>query len=315
MTDVAGGAAAAGGGRRRVPVRRLRRHPRRPQVQVRPHRPPRGHGRRFRALHGRGAGGDGRPRSQRGRVRRHPRPGRPHPAAMGAALRGGGRRPLFPRRAIHPRLPAGCCGARWRRPPRWATGWTWASSPRCTCCARSTAAGGRWSPRTWTTQPTRGYDLEATILADPFLDPMVGYMDELGWDVFSFDHEGGDGQYEFDFAYTDALAMADRMVLFRLLAKHVARTLGCIATFMPKPWSDAFGSGAHINMSLADADIGRQPLRPRAASRAPRGWRPDDRGTPSWPTSSPPACCATPARSPPWSARRSTPTSGCCPAG
>jgi glutamine synthetase len=101
--------------------------------------------------------------------------------------------------------------------------------------------------------PTRGYDLETTILADRFLEPMVGYMNELGWDVYSFDHEGGDGQYEFDFGYTDALKMADRMLIFRLMAKHVARTLGCFASFMPKPFQDSFGSGAHLNVSLADA--------------------------------------------------------------
>ena len=104
--------------------------------------------------------------------------------------------------------------------------------------------------------PTRGYDLEATIQADEFLEPMVNYINALGWDVYSFDHEGGDGQYEFDFGYTNALAMADRMIVFRLMAKHVARTLGCIATFMPKPWSDAFGSGAHLNVSLADPETG-----------------------------------------------------------
>jgi len=40
------------------------------------------------------------------------------------------------------------------------------------------------------------------------------------------------------------------------MAKHVARTLGCIATFMPKPWSDAFGSGAHFNISLAGLESG-----------------------------------------------------------
>ena len=40
------------------------------------------------------------------------------------------------------------------------------------------------------------------MLADAFLEPMVGYINELGWDVYSFDHEGGDGQYEFDFGYT-----------------------------------------------------------------------------------------------------------------
>ena len=41
--------------------------------------------------------------------------------------------------------------------------------------------------------PTRGYDIEATIAADQFLLPMVEYMNELGWNVYSFDHEGGDG--------------------------------------------------------------------------------------------------------------------------
>ncbi|MDH3694410.1 MAG: hypothetical protein OER96_07570, partial [Gammaproteobacteria bacterium] len=105
--------------------------------------------------------------------------------------------------------------------------------------------------------PTRGYDIETTILADSFLAPMVENMNTLGWDVYSFDHEGGDGQYEFDFRYTDVLNMADRMLIFRLMAKHVARNIGCIASFMPKPWSDAFGSGAHMNVSLADKESGK----------------------------------------------------------
>jgi glutamine synthetase len=105
-------------------------------------------------------------------------------------------------------------------------------------------------------KPTDGYDLEATILAEPFLEPMVRYMNQLGWGVYSFDHEGGDGQYEFDFSYTNALAMADRMIVFRLMAKAVARQLGCFASFMPKPWSSAFGSGAHINVSIADSNTG-----------------------------------------------------------
>lgn len=119
---------------------------------------------------------------------------------------------------------------------------------------------GAWRPfvhEDTLNQPTRGYDLETTIQADPFLEPMVEHINALGWDVFSFDHEGGDGQYEFDFGYTDVLSMAFRMILFRLMAKHVARSIGCIATFMPKPWSDAFGSGAHMNVSLADKRSGR----------------------------------------------------------
>jgi glutamine synthetase len=102
--------------------------------------------------------------------------------------------------------------------------------------------------------PTRGYDLESTILADPFIGPMAQHMNALDWDLYSFDHEGGNGQYEFNFGYSDAITTADRMVLFRLMAKHVARELGCIATFMPKPFQDDFGSAAHINISLAHPD-------------------------------------------------------------
>lgn len=121
------------------------------------------------------------------------------------------------------------------------------------------ADGGGWEPLVPGDRlngPTRGYDLEATILAESFLDPMVQHMNSLGWGVYSFDHEGGDGQYEFNFDYTDALTMADRMVLFRLMAKHVAREVGCVATFMPKPFQDDFGSASHINISLADLDSG-----------------------------------------------------------
>ncbi|MGE5689350.1 MAG: hypothetical protein ACM33B_02220 [Pseudomonadota bacterium] len=118
-------------------------------------------------------------------------------------------------------------------------------------------------------EPTRGYDVETTILADPFLEPMVGYINALGWDVYSFDHEGGHGQYEFDFRYTDGLAMCDRMLIFRLMAKHVARTLGCYATFMPKPFSDSFGSGAHLNMSLADLETGENAFDAGTNGRGP----------------------------------------------
>lgn len=120
--------------------------------------------------------------------------------------------------------------------------------------------------------PTRGYDVEATILADPFLAPMVEYINELGWDVYSFDHEGGDGQYEFNFRYCDGLQMADRMLVFRLMAKHVARTIGCFATFMPKPFVDSFASGAHLNMSLAD-ESGQNVFAAGEGQRAARAGR------------------------------------------
>lgn len=104
--------------------------------------------------------------------------------------------------------------------------------------------------------PKACYDIDAFMANFPFLDKMVTYMNELGWDVYSFDHEDGHGQYEFDFAYADALTMSDRYIFWRFMAKKVAADLGLVATFMAKPFADQAGTGAHFNMSLADAATG-----------------------------------------------------------
>lgn len=72
---------------------------------------------------------------------------------------------------------------------------------------------------------------------------IVEAMNQMGWDVYSFDHEDGNGQFETDFAYCDALKMADRLVFFRLMVKEIARKHGFFATFMPKPFANRTGSG------------------------------------------------------------------------
>ena len=82
----------------------------------------------------------------------------------------------------------------------------------------------------------------------------VDAMNQLGWDVYSFDHEDGIGQFEIDFNYADALTMADRWVFLRVLTNEIARKYGCYASFMPKPFGDKAGSGAHYNVSFAGAD-------------------------------------------------------------
>jgi glutamine synthetase len=59
-------------------------------------------------------------------------------------------------------------------------------------------------------RPTAAYDVEATLDVMDFLHPMVQAMKECGFGAFSFDHEGGDGQVEFDFDYAPSLVTADR---------------------------------------------------------------------------------------------------------
>lgn len=101
------------------------------------------------------------------------------------------------------------------------------------------------------------YDVRTLLDYYPVIDELVSAMNRLGWDVFSFDHEDAVGQFETDFAYADALVMADRFTFFRFMAHEIARKHGYFASFMPKIWVNRTGSGAHFNMSLAGLDSGR----------------------------------------------------------
>ena len=100
------------------------------------------------------------------------------------------------------------------------------------------------------------YDLQGLLDNYAWVDEIVQAMNHLGWDVYSFDHEDGNGQFETDFTYCDALIMADRLTFFRLMVKEIARKHGYFASFMPKPFADRTGSGAHYNMSLANIQTG-----------------------------------------------------------
>ena len=101
------------------------------------------------------------------------------------------------------------------------------------------------------------YDVRTLLDHYPVIDEIVSSMNALGWGVFSFDHEDAPGQFETDFAYADALTMADRFVFFRFMVHEIARRHGAFATFMPKPRVERTGSGAHFNMSLSDARSGQ----------------------------------------------------------
>ena len=100
------------------------------------------------------------------------------------------------------------------------------------------------------------YDLARLLENFAWVDELVSAMNALGWDVYSFDHEDGIGQFEIDFMYADALTMADRYTFFRMMANEIARKHGAFASFMPKAFADRAGSGAHLNMSLSDSTSG-----------------------------------------------------------
>jgi glutamine synthetase len=125
--------------------------------------------------------------------------------------------------------------------------------------------------RSGSLRPTPAYDTEATLDSVEFLDDFVTALQDNGFGVYSFDHEGGDGQYEFDFAFDGALEMADKITFFRLMARQIAKRHGLAATFMPKPYTEAWGSGHHYNMSLVSTETGENLMRDAADARG-LGW-------------------------------------------
>ncbi len=66
--------------------------------------------------------------------------------------------------------------------------------------------------------------------------------------------EYGIGQFEINLLHiADPLLAADQAALLRRLVQGVARSAGCEATFIPKPFRDQPGSGFHLHVSVTDA--------------------------------------------------------------
>ena len=111
---------------------------------------------------------------------------------------------------------------------------------------------------------------------------MVSGLRAVGIDVYQIDHEDGNGQFEINFTYADALASADNFTFVKMAASEIAHKHGMIATFMPKPFSNRTGSGAHFPRLGGHGHREECVSMIRVTSRA-WGCRP-------WPTNFSPAC-------------------------
>ncbi|MEM5777647.1 MAG: glutamine synthetase family protein [Candidatus Aenigmatarchaeota archaeon] len=75
-------------------------------------------------------------------------------------------------------------------------------------------------------------------------------LNEMGIKTEFDHHEVSPSQHEIDLTYTDALKMADNIILSKYIIKKIARKFGLYASFMPKPIAGINGSGMHLHMSL-----------------------------------------------------------------
>ena len=93
------------------------------------------------------------------------------------------------------------------------------------------------------------------------VDRLAKTINALGWDLYSFDHEDGNSQFEFDFQYADGLTMADRFIFFRLMAKKYAAEPGCSRRSCP--------SRSPTRPATARISICRSPMRLTGANLFP----------------------------------------------
>jgi glutamine synthetase len=96
------------------------------------------------------------------------------------------------------------------------------------------------------------YDYKGLARTSGFLSEMTEALRATGVDVYQIDHEDGNGQFEVNFTYADALKSADNFTFVKMAASELARKHAMIATFMPKPFANRTGTGAHFHISLGD---------------------------------------------------------------
>jgi glutamine synthetase len=96
------------------------------------------------------------------------------------------------------------------------------------------------------------FDLAPVDGAEDCRRDIVLELERIGFTMEASHHEVAPGQHEINFMFNNALEAADKLQIFKLVVKNVAKRHGLHATFMPKPISDINGSGMHTNCSLTD---------------------------------------------------------------
>lgn len=102
------------------------------------------------------------------------------------------------------------------------------------------------------TQEKPCYDQAALMRRYDVITQICDAMIDLGWNPYQNDHEDGNGQFEMNWDYADALTTADRHVFFKYMVKSIAEEHGLRATFMPKPFGTLTGNGCHAHVSVWD---------------------------------------------------------------
>ncbi len=94
------------------------------------------------------------------------------------------------------------------------------------------------------------FDVLPADLGNDLRKQTMRTLEKLGIPMEASHHEVAPSQHEIDPHYDEALIMADRVMVTRLIVKEVAAHNSLHATFMPKPIHGVNGSGMHVHQTL-----------------------------------------------------------------
>ncbi|WP_067620228.1 type I glutamate--ammonia ligase [Alicyclobacillus acidiphilus] len=94
------------------------------------------------------------------------------------------------------------------------------------------------------------FDLAPEGAGESCRQEVVVTLRQMGIEVLSSHHETAPGQQEIDLSFSDAVTAADQVMTAKMVVKSIARRHGLHATFMPKPFEYADGSGLHTQMTM-----------------------------------------------------------------
>ena len=100
----------------------------------------------------------------------------------------------------------------------------------------------------------QGYGVRSALDVAPFLTDLAARFAEAGVPLEQLHAEYGADQFEVSLAPDDPLLTADRTVLARILIGRAAARHGLGVSFSPVPFAGGAGNGAHLHLSLSDAD-------------------------------------------------------------
>ncbi len=94
------------------------------------------------------------------------------------------------------------------------------------------------------------YSISHASIDDHVVGGLRRYMDAYRIEVEGYNREHGEGMYEMNLRYGDALEAADRAMLFKSGAKEILAQSGYVPTFMAKYSDEMDGCSGHIHQSL-----------------------------------------------------------------